>query len=167
MAARLILLVGLVLMLPVLAAPPQPVQPFRAESLAQIRAANAGSPFVLVLWSLDCPPCFRELELLGRLHRAEPALKMVFVAIDPYREPGIRSAVRGTLKRFGLAGFDAWAFASDPQRLRYVIDPRWYGELPRSYFYGLDQPRNAVSGRLEEAQVRAFVQRFQTRIGSD
>ena len=166
MAARLTLLIGLVLMLPVLAAPPPPVQPFRAESLAQIRAAKEGSPFVLVLWSLDCPPCFRELELLGHLHRTEPALKMVFVATDPYGEPGVRSAVGDTLKRFGLDGFEAWAFAGDPQRLRYGIDPRWYGELPRSYFYSLGQ-RSAVSGRLEEARVHAFVQRFQTRIESD
>lgn len=163
MIARLAFLLGLVLMLPAMATQ-QPVQPFRADSLAQILAAREEAPFVLVLWSLSCPPCFRELELLGRLHQANPSLRLVFVATDPYGEPGVPSAVRGALERFGLAGLEAWAFAGDPQRLRYVIDPRWYGELPRSYFYGPGQPRSAVSGRLEEAQVRAFVQRFQTRI---
>lgn len=164
MAARLIFLIGLVFMLPAMAA----VQPFQADSLAQIRAARAAAPFVLVLWSLDCPPCFRELDMLGRLHQADPGLKLVLVATDPFEEPGTRPAVRDTLKRFGLAGIEAWAFASDPQRLRYVIDPRWYGELPRSYFYGPgQQQRRGVSGRLEETQVRAFMQRFQIRAGSD
>ncbi|HET8701513.1 MAG TPA: TlpA family protein disulfide reductase [Nitrococcus sp.] len=168
MAARRLAccLIGLVLMLPALAAP-QPVQPFRAESLAQIQAAQGRAPFVLVLWSLDCPPCFHELELLGRLHRADPALQLVLVATDSYAEPGVRSAIRGALERFGLDGVEAWAFAGDSQRLRYAIDPHWYGELPRSYFYGPGQPRDAVSGLLDEARVRAFMARFQPRVGSD
>lgn len=159
-------LIGLVLMFPVLAAA-QSVQPFRAESLAQIQAVRKETPFVLVLWSLDCPPCFHELDLLGRLHRADPALKLVLVATDLYEEPGVRSAILGTLKRFGLEGLEVWAFAGDPQRLRYAIDPHWYGELPRSYFYGPGQPRGAVSGLLEEARVRAFIARFQPHAGPD
>lgn len=153
--------IGLALSLSAIAAPP--VKPFRTESLAQIRAAHEGTPFVLVLWSLDCPPCFRELELLGRIHESAPALELVLVATEPYGGAGIRSAIRATLARFGLAQLEAWAFSGDPQRLRYKIDPRWYGELPRSYFYSPGERRHAVSGRLQQARMRAFVARSQRR----
>jgi len=40
-------------------------RPFDTGSMAAIRAAQAGKPFVLALWSVHCPPCREDLTLLA------------------------------------------------------------------------------------------------------
>ncbi|RLA17894.1 MAG: TlpA family protein disulfide reductase, partial [Gammaproteobacteria bacterium] len=63
-----------------------------------------------------------------------------------------------TLKKHGLGGIESWAFA-DPNvaRLRYEIDPRWYGTLPRSYFFDSAHQRSATTGTLEKEQVEDWL----------
>ncbi|MGY8814879.1 MAG: hypothetical protein ACKVHQ_09190 [Gammaproteobacteria bacterium] len=36
------------------------------------------------------------------------------------------------------------------ERLRYSIDPDWFGELPRNYFYDANSSRIGFSGKLTE-----------------
>lgn len=131
------------------------LKPFRDDSLAAIERQYAGRPFLLVLWSRDCPICREELPLLGRLKKEHPDAPLVFVATD---SPGAEADTAAILASYGLAGADAWAFA-DPnlERLRYRIDPEWYGELPRTYFYGPDSTRAGKSGRLDIATIRTWL----------
>jgi hypothetical protein len=53
---------------------------------------------------------------------------------------------------------ESWIFANDNhQQLRYAVDPRWYGELPRGYFYAADGSRRAHSGGLTRPQIEAWL----------
>ncbi len=63
------------------------------------------------------------------------------------------------LHSFGLDAADNWIFADPmPERLRYRVDPNWFGELPRAYLYTDDHQRTAHSGILSEADLQQWLQ---------
>lgn len=129
--------------------------PFVRGSQQAIVAQHAGRPFVQALWSLDCVHCPDDLALLGKLAAKYPGLALVIVATDP---PARREELAAALARHHLAAAPAWVFAdSFVERLHYEIDPDWFGELPRTYFYEADGRRTAISGRLDAAEVEAWV----------
>lgn len=148
----LLLLLALCWFAPPLAA--QTLQPFQSGSYQAIVDARSGRPFVLAFWSIDCPPCYKELKMFGELLRSQP-LDLVLVSTDG---PGAATQVAEVLARFGLAQAETWLFAAPPERLRFEIDRTWYGELPRSYLFAGGQ-REAISGLLEPATLEAWRQR--------
>jgi hypothetical protein len=131
------------------------LRPFVAGSADQIRQAHAGQAYVLALWSVNCTHCTTELALLGELRRRHPGLPLVLVATDT---PEDHAALAATLRRYGLAPAETWVFA-DPftERLRFEIDRRWLGELPRSYLVSRDGTAQTVSGRLERARLERWL----------
>lgn len=128
--------------------------PFKSGSLQKILDSRAGEPFLLALWSLTCPPCREEMGLLANMRRQHPELDVVFISTD-----GLERAdeVKAALKQHGLERVESWLFAGPIQRLRYEIDPAWYGILSRSYFYGANHERAAASGALEKSQIKAWL----------
>lgn len=128
--------------------------PFESGSLQRILNSRAGKPFLLVLWSLECPPCRREMELLAKMRRQHPEIDIVFISTDGSERA---DEVEAALEQHDLEEAKSWIFAGPVQRLRYEIDPTWYGVLPRSYFYDENHERAAVSGALEEAQIQAWL----------
>lgn len=139
------------------AAVAQDLRPFTPQSLAQISAARAGRPFVLVFWSLDCAQCQEELAALGR----RPTASLVLVSTDTWAR---RDAVRTALARYGLSGAEAWVFADEfGERLRAAVDRAWLGELPRIYFYAADGTRQGVSGRPPAALLDHWLGQARSR----
>jgi thiol-disulfide isomerase/thioredoxin len=130
-------------------------QSFRSGSLAAIAAAREGKPFMLNLWSINCPPCRGEMDVLAKLVREHPKFDLVLIAAD---DPGDATKAQAVLAERGLSEVESWVFGeADAQRLRYEIDSGWHGELPRSYFYDAAHNRIAVSGVLKEAQLKAWI----------
>lgn len=131
---------------------------FQADSLPKIVQARQGKPFLLVLWSLDCSVCMKELDTWSGLLKKQPKLNLVLVSTDAPELAGEAAAV---LEMRGLGAAEAWIFAEgDSPELRYAVDPSWYGELPRSYFYEADGQRRGVSGAIDEAELNAWVARI-------
>ena len=121
---------------------------FAVDSLTAIETRYQGQSFVLALWSLECPPCYKELAMLAEWQRQTPGSKLVLVSTDSDAPP---DELTRTLGRFDFLQAEQWLFSdSNAQRLRYAIDPLWRGELPRSYLYKANQGRKAVSGLLDE-----------------
>lgn len=151
-------------MSPVDAAEPRP---FTTDSLTAIKAQYAGRPFILSLWSVNwCGHCITELTMLGKVAaelntrgtqaKTQQKLPLVLVSTDT---PKSTPALQGTLKRLGLEGMDNWVFDDAiPERLRYAVDPGWYGELPRTYLYNARHQREAVTGVLSEKKLKAWLQ---------
>lgn len=131
-------------------------QAFLSESLEQIESRFAGEPFLLVLWSADCAPCRTELAVLGEASRQHPEMNFVLVATD---NMDMQSTLIEILDEYSLGDAESWIFA-DPnvERLRYSIDPNWFGELPRSYFYDRDSNRTGVSGLLSREKVVGWLE---------
>lgn len=139
------------------ASPVAGLRAFERESLQAIREAHAGRPFVLALWSVYCEPCREEMATLARFRAEHPELAVVLVATDPPEE---EAAVRRMLAEYAPKGVETWAFADAfVERLRYAVDPRWRGELPRTYLYDSEHRVDAVSGRLDAGHLSDWIDR--------
>lgn len=149
-AAALVLLLAL----PAAAAE---LRPFEADSRAAIAAVRAGRPHVVAVWSVHCLPCVAELPMWRRMVETH-GLDLVLIATDPLEDEAARIA--WLLRRHGLDSVEIWAFA-DPfvERLRHAIDPAWRGELPRSYFVAADGTTETISGAVDAAKLRAWLDR--------
>lgn len=137
------------------AAPDAP-RPFVTGSMKEIASAHAGKPFILAFWSLSCVPCKTNLELFGKLLRQHPRLPLVLVSTDT---PDANPAILAMLENHGLGQLRTWVFA-DPfvERLYFEIDRRWRGELPRTYLYEASHQARTVTGKLDEAETRRWIQ---------
>ena len=133
------------------------VKPFEPGSLAKIRAAREGRPFILAFWSLDCAHCPKELQALGEFRKRNPGVDVVLVSTDT---PDNAPLLAGFAAQQGLPAAEQWVFADpQPQRLRYEIDRRWWGELPRTYLYDSDHKAVAYSGMVAADALQQWLTR--------
>ncbi|CAG0973245.1 hypothetical protein MTYP_01349 [Methylophilaceae bacterium] len=129
--------------------------PFRSDSRAAIEQSHAGKAMILALWSVDCAYCADDLKLLGDVVRRHPDVALVTVCTDS-RETAENAGK--VLNGVGLPLHARWLFAEkDTERLRYNIDKKWYGELPRTYFYDAQHQVKAVSGRPDAAWLEQWL----------
>lgn len=128
---------------------------FEPGSLKKIVEQQQGKAFVLAFWSIGCTHCPAELKALGALKKAHPKMEVVLVAADsPDEAPQAEKVVRS----YGLEKVPQWIFSEEaPERLRFEIDPRWHGELPRTYLYDRSHAVQAVSGVIPPAQLAKWV----------
>ena len=131
------------------------LHPFVAGSLKDIKDAQAGKPFLLMFWSLDCASCMKEMDALAHAVKKHPGLNLVMISTD---EDSYGEQVQAMLAKHKLAGVESWIFSGTyAQRLRYEVDPAWFGELPRSYFYDAAHNRLPHSGALTEEHIEAWL----------
>lgn len=132
----------------------QEIKPFVSGSYQQIVAARQGKPFIVNFWSLTCSYCMVELAMLKKLKKNYPKIDLVLVSTDTPEE---EKAVSATLAKFSLGKAEAWVFAdSYTERLRFEIDKKWQGELPRTYFFSPKKEVTAISGKLEYKEVEQW-----------
>jgi len=125
---------------------------FVSGSYNDIVDARRNRAFILVFWSVDCPPCYGELEQLGSVLTKELKTRLVLVSLDSASD---QEMIREVLNKYNLAGVEAWVFSSgDDRRLRHEVDPMWYGELPRSYLFDSQHNRQPISGVLSLEQLK-------------
>lgn len=129
------------------------IKAFNSGSYQQILQEKKDQGFMLILWSLDCPTCIKDMELLSTIHKNRPALKIVMIATD---ELSASAEIQKLLEKYQLADLENWVFADDnSQKLRYEIDPAWYSELPRTYFFSAAHQREGISGALTLEEYNA------------
>lgn len=129
------------------------VAPFETNSLSQLVASQKGQPFVLIVWSLDCEFCQASLKTLAQEKRKGRKLKIVTLATDSLDDPQAAALVQQRLAALGMTS-DAWAYGAAPaEQLRYAVDPKWHGEMPRSYWFDARGGKQARSGVLTPAII--------------
>jgi hypothetical protein len=136
------------------AAPASAIRPLQSGSFARLVTARQGQPFLLILWSITCVPCRDEFALLAAMRTRHPRLALVLVSTDDVSDEAMATRA---LQDFGMAGEESWIFADDAQKLRFEIDPDWYGELPRAYFYDAGHRREGVSGSLTRERIESWL----------
>lgn len=150
---RLSLTVLLFVPQPALAA--QEIKPFVRGSYQQIVAERQGKPFIVNFWSLSCGYCKVELDMLKKLTRKYPKLDLVLVSTDTPEE---ENPVSTTLAKYSLDKAEAWVFAdSYTDRLRFEVDKKWQGELPRTYFFSSKGEVTAISGKVAQKEVEQWI----------
>jgi len=107
---------------------------------------------LIMLWSVDCPPCYQELAMLERLLLSYPGLPITLISTDDDSER--YEEVEEQYRRLNGNTLTTWVFADGmaPQ-LRYAIDKTWSGVLPRSYVVKAAN-RVGHSGVLKEKDIR-------------
>lgn len=128
---------------------------FNTGSYQQILRENAAQPFILAIWSVDCPSCIKDMSVLSEIRLKHPEIKIIMLSTD---EPSATPEVKNILARHALNDLENWVFGDDDaQKLRYEIDPAWYGELPRTYFYSSTHTRIGKSGALKIEEFEAQI----------
>ena len=154
-AALVVMCIAVLALTPAATVAAQEVRPFVRGSYQQIVSARQGKPFIISFWSLSCSYCKVELTMLKKLAKKYPRLDLVLVSTDTQEEEKMVSA---TLAKLPLGKAETWLFADDyADRLRFEIDKKWYGELPRTYFFNANKEVKAVSGKLEQSEVEQWI----------
>ena len=96
---------------------------------------------------------------MGDLLKQHHNIQLVLVNVD-----GLSTAqdLAKALKPIRLpAAYEAWQFSEpDEERLRYSVDKRWYGELPRTYYYDNTHQVKAVSGSVDLIWLKNWASKF-------
>ncbi len=123
---------------------------FQSGSYQQILDNNTERPFILAIWSVSCSSCLKEMKQLSAIHKKFPGLEIIMLSVDDFTE---QSTVNKILQKHEITDLESWVFAApDLQKLRYEIDPGWYGELPRTYFFNSSHDGKGISGTQTNEQ---------------
>ena len=132
------------------------IRAFEPETFKQVVASKAGKPFVVMVWSLDCAYCAQSFDALSEAKKKN-GLDVVTIATDFVDDGKSVKLITRKLAAYRLTG-NAWAFGSSPpEQLRYAIDPKWRGELPRSYWFSGDGKVVAHSGVISKERISAHI----------
>lgn len=150
----LIICIALLLALPAVSESTN-IKPFSTNSMQGILASRQGKPFILGLWSLSCTHCRDDLALLSKLSQQHTGLELVLIATDNI---DASNDAQQTLASYRFGKTEQWIFADDfIEPLRYSIDRRWRGELPRTYLYDAKHNAQAISGKLDDVMVKQWL----------
>ena len=134
------------------------VHSFIPGSMEKILSAREGKPFILVFWNLDCQYCPAELKMLSKLKlQYTDKLDVILVATDTLDDvPQLISRA----ENYGIQEAEQWVFASSvSERLRFEVDKRWYGEVPRTHFYDHAHKRIVKTGLVDQKFVESWLAR--------
>ena len=130
------------------------IRPFISGSYSQILEKRS-KPFVLILWSLDCPSCYKELEMLSQFNKRHIQHDIVLVSTDIEAS---NNEIQAVLKEYKLEHIESWVFSgTSDESLRFEVDPSWHGELPRSYLFKTRDKKQVISGLLVEKNLLAWM----------
>lgn len=141
---------------PAAATPAGSLTALSAQDIPALVQAPAHGARLIALWSLDCTYCEPNLKALAALQRAHPEdFELVIVATDSIEH---RAAVATRLRQAGVASYPAWTYAeATPDRLNFLLDPKWGGETPRVLMIRADGTRVGVSGELTPKQLKKLL----------
>ena len=128
-----------------------PPRPFTVGTMRALVSEHAAAPLLIRFWSLDCTYCMQEMKALKALSVRHPDWRLVLVSTDATAHAASAAAV---LRREGFDPGASFIFSHpNSQKLRFDIDRKWYGELPRTYLYMRGSQVAAQSGAIEPADV--------------
>lgn len=123
--------------------------PFDMNTRKVIEKRYIDQPLIISFWSIDCPYCIDDLKKLGKALSKNTNVQLITVCVN-----GKESAKKAEriLSQANLPKHEQYQYAEvDEDRLRYNIDPAWYGELPRTYFYDATHQVTPLSGKISNS----------------
>jgi len=117
---------------------------------------HAGKPVVIHLWGLTCAPCLTELPHWAALERDRKDMTLIMIAADP--TPANADDLTVTLDNAGLQRSERWMFADAfSERLRFEVDPKWRGEMPRTILISADGKPTIMPGLADLGAIRTWL----------
>lgn len=69
--------------------------------------------------------------------------------------------IKRILKQQQLDYTESWVFAEgNSQKLRFEIDSKWYGEIPRAYFFDSAHHCTGISGVMSKADYDGMLEKI-------
>ncbi|MEI6706471.1 MAG: hypothetical protein WCK96_04955 [Methylococcales bacterium] len=153
-----LLFFGLILLTNTAKAESPSLKPFITGSYQQLLSSNTGKPFMLAIWSITCPSCIKDMIVLNAVHKAHPEINIIMLSTDDIAETAEAQKI---LANNQLSDIEQWIYAEEnSQKLQFEIDPTWYGELPRTYFFNKTHQRESVSGVLSKKDYEARIDKI-------
>ena len=131
------------------------LMPFEINTRNVIEKKYLNQPLIISFWSIDCPYCIDDLKKLGKALSKNKNVKLITVCVD-----GKESAKKAEriLNLAHLPEHERYQYAEvDEDKLSYSIDPTWYGELPRTYFYDTAHQVTPLSGKISNSFLDAWL----------
>lgn len=131
---------------------------FVSGSYQDLLAGKDKRPLVLTIWSTTCSTCMQKMPLLKQLYENRSDIHFVMLSTD---DVSASNQVTSVLKKHQLTDVESWVFAEkNAQKLRYEIDPTWFGELPRTYFFSKSNERVGISGAISQQNYEAIFKKM-------
>jgi len=122
---------------------------FNKVRFEQVKQDKLAQKWLVLLWSVDCPPCMKELALVQKLQQKQKNLAVVMINTDT--EESSEQERDDIIKHFNLVNLKSFHFTQGQEaQQRYQVDPQWFGELPRSYFIDEQGKFHGKSGLIAE-----------------
>lgn len=129
---------------------------FQADTISKLNKQFEHQQWLMVLWSLECPPCFKELALISEFTKQHNDLAIVIVNADD--DENISEERQDVIKQFELEHLQQYYFSEGSASTnRYQIDKHWHGELPRSYFIDEQGQFHGKSGVLLSEHIQQWL----------
>ena len=129
---------------------------FSASTFKELKQQNLGKQWLMILWSVDCPACFKELALIQKIRAINSDINVVIINADDNDE--VEDERQKVISSYELSSLQNYYFADgEGDQARFIIDSTWYGELPRSYFIESNGKFHGKSGLVNEKLVRKWL----------
>ena len=125
------------------------------QTWQETKKQNLNKKWIAVFWSLECPPCFKELKSISQMLKEDSDLNVVLVNTDSDDE--LIHEMDQVITQYELNTLALFHFADEQAtQSRYIVDPTWYGELPRSYFFNKLGQSQGRSGLIDKQILSYF-----------
>lgn len=129
---------------------------FTKVELETLKQKNMGKQWLMLMWSVDCPPCFKELAVIKKLKLQGANLNVVLVNADASNE--VTQERVDIIEEFQLNSLENFHFIDGKAEYsRFIIDSSWFGELPRSYFIDTNGKFHGKSGLVNESLLTRWL----------
>lgn len=123
------------------------LSPFSIKTHEQLNQKYLGKKWLLVLWSVDCPPCFEELKIISQFKKNNK--ENIIILLNTDIADIDTEILKDIINQFELTDSPHYYYAAvNPSKLSHSIDPDWSGELPRSYWFDNQATRFGTSGLI-------------------
>lgn len=129
---------------------------FNKTELETIKKQHKGKKWLMLMWSVDCPPCFKELAVIQKLAQQGEKLNVVLINADASDD--VTQERINVIEEFQLNDFVNFHFVEGKaEHSRFLIDSTWFGELPRSYFVDINGQFHGKSGLVKESFISQWL----------
>ena len=127
---------------------------YQAGDWKTITKVANGTPLVIHFWGVTCPACVKEMPQWGQFLKANPNAKLVFIQVDDVSQ----DAIKKMLNKSGLDGANNYYVAAPfDERLRYEIDPQWFGETPTTIMIDKNGKAIRTTGLVNFQKLQNFM----------
>jgi thiol-disulfide isomerase/thioredoxin len=127
------------------------LKPYLAGDWKSIAKTTNSAPVAVHFWGVTCPACVKEMPHWGQFLKSNPNAKVVFIQVDDVSQDSMRKM----LNKAGLESASNYYVAAPfDERLRYEIDPKWYGETPTTIIIDKNGKATRKTGLINFKQLK-------------